>query len=83
MADNIINKVNVGGTIYDIQDITSGYSQVEIPYRLNSGVPIGRIDINNTSYIIYAPNTSSSFGGLEADIGNGDTNLILNNINNN
>ena len=73
----IINKINVGGVEYDIQDVTSGYSKIAISNLLSSGIALGTITLNDQSYVIYAPNTSSASGGLDVNVGG--TNLILTN----
>lgn len=73
-----INKVNIGGTNFDIQDVTSGYSQIEISNLLSSGVALGTITLDGQDYIIYAPNESSSSG---LDVLVGGNNLILVNQN--
>ena len=57
-----IDKITIHGTSYDIKDVTSTYSQIEISNLLSSGVAIGTITLNGTSYIIYAPNNSSASG---------------------
>lgn len=71
-----ISKINVGGVNYDIQDITSGYSKIEISNLLSSGIALGTITLNDQSYIIYAPNTSTDTGGLEVTIGGTNLNLV-------
>ena len=71
-----ISKINVGGVNYDIQDITSGYSKVEISNLLSSGIALGTITLNDQSYIIYAPNTSTAGGGLDVRVGGTNLNLI-------
>lgn len=72
-----IDKITIRGNTYDIQDVTSGYSQIEISNLQESGIVIGTITLNGQNYIIYAPNTTSGADGLQVDIGNNE--LILTN----
>lgn len=70
-----IKKINIGGVLYDIQDVTSGYSKIEISNLLSSGIALGTITLNDQSYVIYAPNTSSASGGLDVNVGGTNLNL--------
>lgn len=72
-----IDKITIHGTSYDIKDVTSTYSQIEISNLLSSGVAIGTITLNGTSYIIYAPNNSSA-SGLQVTAGGNE--LVLTNL---
>ena len=47
-----IDKITIGGNSYDIQDVTSGYSKIEITNLLQSGIVIGTITLNGQNYII-------------------------------
>ena len=72
-----IDKIVLNGNTYDIQDVTSGYSNIEIENLLSSGVVLGTITLNGSNYIIYAPNESTQ-GGLDVNIGGNE--LILTNM---
>lgn len=74
---NTINKIEVGGTQFDIQDVTSGYSKIQISNLLSSGIAIGTITLDNQTYIIYAPNSSGDQGGLDVQVSG--TKLLLTN----
>ena len=75
MPNNIIEKINIGDTRYDIQDVTSGYSQIEINNLLQQGVIIGTVILDGNNYIIYAPNDSSDAGGLDVSYAGINLNL--------
>ena len=64
-----IDKITIGGNSYDIQDVTSGYSKIEITNLLQSGIVIGTITLDGHDYVIYAPNDTSGTGGLQVDVG--------------
>lgn len=70
-----ISQVKIGQENYDIQDITSGYSEIQISNLLSSGVALGTITLNGHSYIIYAPNQGASTGGLDVSVGGTNLNL--------
>lgn len=72
-----ISKIQIGATQYDIVDASSGYSQIEIERLVNSGIALGTITLNGTSYIIYAPD-QSNIGGLEAEVVGNTLNLVNN-----
>ncbi len=55
-----ISKVLIGNIEYNIQDAASGYSEIQISNLLSSGAALGTISLNGQSYIIYAPNSSTS-----------------------
>ena len=71
-----IDKITFRGNQYDIQDVTSGYSKIQIENLLESGIVLGTITLDGHSYVIYAPNESES-GGLQATVGGNE--LILTN----
>ena len=73
-----IKKIEINGTEYDLQDMTSGYSQIEISNLISSGVSLGTIQLNGNSYIIHAPNDAIGSSGLEANVGGTNLSLINN-----
>ena len=73
-----IDKITIRGNTYDIQDVTSGYSHIEISNLQESGIVIGTITLNGTNYVIYAPNATSGADGLLVNVGSNE--LILTNM---
>ena len=73
-----INKIQIGSVSYDLQDITSGYSQIEVSNLLSSGIALGTLVLNGNSYIIHAPNSSTDSGGLRVSVAGTNLSLVNN-----
>lgn len=73
-----IKKIQIDNVLYDLQDVTSGYSQIEISNLVSSGIALGTIVLNGNSYIIHAPNSSIDSGGLEVSVAGTNLSLVNN-----